>query len=187
MKNKSIEIPKEKFDEIPGTSIILNPKESYCNLDSMNKFRNFIFTRFSINPFVYNNNYPEIVLIKRGNRRELLNSVDLQKININVTTGKERAEIMNIESIDLALEKHFVKRYKSIFLEDQTFKKQVELFNNAKLIIMAHGAGMSNMFFCKSGTVIIEVTCGREWEFFDEISKILNLNHIKIKKMIQIE
>jgi hypothetical protein len=38
------------------------------------------------------------------------------------------------------------------------------------------------MFFCKSGTVVIEVTCGREWEFFDEISKILNLNHIKIKK-----
>ena len=38
---------------------------------------------------------------------------------------------------------------------------------------------MSNMFFCKEGTKIIEVTCGHIWPFFDVISKILNLNHVK--------
>jgi capsular polysaccharide biosynthesis protein len=60
------------------------------------------------------------------------------------------------------------------------FKEQVKLFNNAKLIILAHGAAMSNIFFCKKGTTIIEVTCNTKWEFFDNISSILNLNHIKI-------
>ena len=60
------------------------------------------------------------------------------------------------------------------------FKEQVKLFNNAKVIILAHGAAMSNMFFCKKGTTIIEVTCNRKWPFFDKISSILELNHIKV-------
>uniref|UniRef100_A0A6C0JY47 Uncharacterized protein n=1 Tax=viral metagenome TaxID=1070528 RepID=A0A6C0JY47_9ZZZZ len=50
------------------------------------------------------------------------------------------------------------------------------------LIICAHGAVMSNMFFCKSGTTIIQVTCGTVYRVFDTISKILNLNHIKCHK-----
>ena len=62
------------------------------------------------------------------------------------------------------------------------FETQVRYFNNAKLIICAHGAVMSNMFFCKENTKIIEVTCNVHWDFFDKISKILNLNHIKCRK-----
>lgn len=63
-----------------------------------------------------------------------------------------------------------------------TFKEQVLYFNNAKLIICAHGAVMSNMFFCKERTKIIEVTCDFDWMFFNQISKILNLQHIKCMK-----
>ena len=59
------------------------------------------------------------------------------------------------------------------------FGEQIKYFNNANLIICAHGACMANMFFCKEGTTIIEVTCGKHWPFFDKLSNILNLNHIK--------
>ena len=38
---------------------------------------------------------------------------------------------------------------------------------------------MSNMFFCKEGTKFIEVTCDKIWVFFDKISNILKLNHVK--------
>ena len=41
---------------------------------------------------------------------------------------------------------------------------------------------MSNMFFCKEETKIIEVTCSCSYPFFDKISNILNLNHIKCHK-----
>lgn len=182
MKNQSIEISEEEFNKIPGKSIILQPKESYCNLNCINKFRNFIFTRFTINPYLYNINYPEIVLIKRGNRKELIDDLDLQKINKNKTTGKERREINDIEIIESILKGQYCKRFKSFFLEEQPFEEQIKIFNNAKLIIMAHGAAMSNIFFCKSGTTLIEVTCNTHWEFFNTISKNLNLNHIKITK-----
>ena len=64
------------------------------------------------------------------------------------------------------------------------FQEQVKYFNNAKLIICAHGAVMSNMFFCKERTKIIEVTCDKKWIFYDKISKILKLKHIKCSKNI---
>ena len=38
------------------------------------------------------------------------------------------------------------------------------------------------MFFCKEGTTIIEVTCNNNWIFFDKLSEILKLKHIKCNK-----
>lgn len=179
MGNQSIEISNEEFNNISDEPIILKGKNSY-NLDDMNKFRNFIFDRYSINPNIYDIEYPEIVLIKRGNRKQLINDPELQKINKNKTNGKERREINNIEFIGKTLKQLYSDKFKSYFLENQSFEEQIKIFNNAKLIIMAHGAGMSNLFFCKSGTTIIEVTCDIKWKFFDLISKELKLNHIKI-------
>ena len=51
-------------------------------------------------------------------------------------------------------------KFKALYFENIAFEEQVLYFNNAKLIICAHRAVMSNMFFCKKGTTIIEVTCG---------------------------
>jgi hypothetical protein len=182
MNNESIEIPEQEFNMMPGEPTILNPKGSYCDTVNINKFRDFIFARFSINPLVYDLNSQDIVLIKRGGRKELINDPDLLKINTNVRTGKERREINGIENIESALRAKYNERFISVFLEEQSFREQIKLFNNAKLIIMAHGAGMSNMFFCKSGTTLLEVTCNTDFHFFNVIAQKLGLNHIKIRR-----
>jgi capsular polysaccharide biosynthesis protein len=67
-----------------------------------------------------------------------------------------------------------------LYFEELDFKEQIQYFNNAKIIICAHGAVLSNMFFCKKNTKIIEITCNKKWIFFDNLSSILSLNHIKI-------
>lgn len=67
-------------------------------------------------------------------------------------------------------------------LEGMPIEEQIKYFNNAKIIIAAHGAALSNMLFCKKSTYIIEVVCDKYWAFFDIISKKLKLNHHKIKK-----
>ena len=54
-------------------------------------------------------------------------------------------------------------------------------FNNAKIIVCAHGACMSNLFFCKKDTILFEVTCGEVWPFFDIITKNLQIIHHKIE------
>ena len=38
------------------------------------------------------------------------------------------------------------------------FIDQVKIFNSAKLIVAMHGAGLTNLLFCKNKTKVIEIT-----------------------------
>jgi hypothetical protein len=143
-------------------------------------FRNFIFSRYNINHEIFDTNYPEVILIKRGGRKELIDDVELKKINKNITTGKERREIDEVDKVDEYLQNKYTDKFKSLYLENIKFEEQVKYFNNAKLIICAHGAGMSNLFFCKKQTKVIEVVCNKYWSFFDVITRINNIIHIII-------
>jgi capsular polysaccharide biosynthesis protein len=42
-------------------------------------------------------------------------------------------------------------------LEYLTVEAQAKLFATAKVIVAPHGAGLSNLIFCKKGTKIIEI------------------------------
>lgn len=42
-------------------------------------------------------------------------------------------------------------------LEDFTVKEQAHIFNKARLIVGPHGAGFSNIIFCKPGYVLIDI------------------------------
>lgn len=179
MRIKNTELLSDEFNNLNIYTLFYENKEKYCDKIYFDKFRKFIFERYNINYLEYNGDYPEVILIKRGNRINLIDDEYLSKINTNITTGKERREINNIIDIENFLNKKYENKFKSLYFENLPFEEQVKYFNNAKLIICAHGAVMSNMFFCKEKTKIIEVTCGVEYDFFDKISNILKLNHIK--------
>jgi len=180
MMIKNIELNNTDFINLNIQTIIYKNKENYFDKIYFDKFRNFIFTRYNINYIQFDKNYPEVILIKRYHRIELIDDEDLKKINKNITTGKERREINNIDIVEEYLQDKYNQNFKSLFMELISFEEQIKYFNNAKLIICAHGAVMSNMFFCKEKTTIIEVTCNCKFKFFDIISKNLNLNHVKI-------
>ena len=179
MMIKNTELLSNDFNNLNVDTIYYKNKEEYNDKIYFDKFRNFIFERYNIKNLEYNNDYPEVILIKRNGRINLINDEYLSKINTNITTGKERREINNIIDIEQFLQSKYENKFKSLYFENLPFEDQVKYFNNAKLILCAHGAVMSNMFFCKEGTTIIEVTCGKHWPFFDKLSNILNLNHIK--------
>ena len=181
MNVKNIELDKKSYDDLKVDMIIPQEKEKY-SIEDFHKFRNFIFKRYNINNSVYLSNYPEVILIKRYDRMQLIDDESLKKINKNVTSGKERREIKDIDKLELHLSTKYNDKFKSLYLEFISFEEQVKYFNNAKLIICANGAAMSNLFFCKEGTNIIEVTCNKEWDFFNTISKNLNLNHVKCRE-----
>jgi hypothetical protein len=182
MRIKNTELLKNDFDKLNVKIINYNKKESYCNKIYFDKFRNFIFQRYNIQNLEYIDGYPEVILIKRNDRINLIDDNYLSKLNNNVTTGRERREINDIIELENFLEKKYENTFKSLYFENLNFEEQIKYFNNAKLIICAHGAVMSNMFFCKENTKIIEVTCDCKWDFFDKISTILKLNHIKCHK-----
>lgn len=184
MQIKNTELLSEDFNKLEAETVTLNLKEQYQEKVHFDKFRDFIFARYNINPLEYDTDYPEVLLIKRGDRINLVDDKYLkEKVNVvGQTTGKERREITALPKLEHFLENNFKHKFKSIYFEGLDFKEQVKYFNNAKLIICAHGAVMSNMFFCKEGTTFLEVTCGASWDFFNVISKILKLKHIKCHK-----
>lgn len=95
----------------------------------------------------------------------MIDDTYLSKLNKNVLTGKERREINNISKLETYLQNKYSDKFKSVYFENLSFEEQVRNFNNAKLIICAHGAVMSNMFFCKENTSILEVICGKNGNF----------------------
>lgn len=159
MMIKNSEVSSEEFNNLPINMISYDKKEKYLDKIHIDKFRNFIFSRYKMNDSEYNIDYPEIILVKRNDRINLLDDEYLSKINTNITTGKERREIDNIEYIETYLKDKYSTKFKSIYFESTTFEEQVSYFNNAKMIVCAHGAVMANMYFCKERTTIIEVTC----------------------------
>lgn len=47
--------------------------------------------------------------------------------------------------------------YKPVYLEDLSFAEQISLFNNARYVIGLHGAGMTNIIWCESGSRVLEI------------------------------
>ena len=70
-----------------------------------------------------------------------------------------------------------------------SFFEQIYLFNNAKIIIGAHGSAFTNLAFCKPGAKIIEVRSliykNYQQNNYKRISQVNNLNYrlIETKKL----
>ncbi len=66
-------------------------------------------------------------------------------------------------------------------LSELTVVEQIQLFNNAEIVIGPHGANLTNIIFCKPGTIIIELlqNFNQTQPFFT--SQMFNLNHFRIK------
>ena len=178
INKKNIEVEEKKFINSNYPRLVISKKE---NIEKENffKFQKYIWDKFlNLNE---NFIFPEILLINRGIYKLQFNNKNKK---INITSGNQRREINEINKLHEILTKKYKNNYKMIELQQYTFKQQVNYFYHAKIIILAHGAAMSNMFFCKPKTKIIEVTDGKVWLFFDKISNTLSLNHLKCENKI---
>ena len=76
-----------------------------------------------------------------------------EKIFIGRKKTTTRKILNNNEVINLFKEKGF----KVLYLEEYSIREQAYLFYNAKVIAGLHGAGFTNLIFCKEGTKVIEL------------------------------
>ena len=61
-----------------------------------------------------------------------------------------------------------------------SFFEQIYLFNNAKIIVGAHGAAFTNLIFCKPKTKVIEIIPKSHPSTVNKkISKVKNLNYFR--------
>ena len=193
------EILPEDFDSHEGDNIVIDSVHYKKNLSlkDIQVFRNHIYSQFGIEPsrklplrlwtrwFHFWSwkqkkvREPDIFLIKRHAGIELVSDPHLSAMNRNRANGSERREIAEIDRVEEHLRKTYGARIQTLELEFIPFAEQVLYFNKARLIIAAHGAALSNMLFCTPGCRIIEVSCNTNWAFFDVISRLLRLDHVK--------
>lgn len=188
MNTKTIELPEEEFKtlNLPLTTIsrFKNVKINGYEKKEIDQFRDYIFKRFNIQR---NKSYPPVLLIERGVNKNLINAQDKLQIKTKnkkmLTTGKERREIANIDKLKTFLNENKIP-YKCIMLEHMDIEEQIKYFYNAKIIIAAHGAALSNLLFCNEKTSLIEV--GGNWAFFNTITKALAIHHVKCENDLSI-
>lgn len=186
----NVEMNKAKFNNVDYREQVIERLPSHENPQDFKKFVNFIFMSLSLKGEP-DPSYPEVLLIKRGERMQLISDPYLKKQNKNITNGKERREIIGIERAEKRLSEKYGDKFEAIVLEDMAFEDQVLYFYNAKVIVCAHGACMANLFFCQPKTIVIEVNAqtledkkmgAGHYPFFDTICRVLNLNQKKIEK-----
>lgn len=99
------------------------------------------------------------------------------KIFISRKDAPVRA-ILNEDELFTYFEKLGFKRYN---LASMSFLEQVELFHQAKYIVSAHGAGLTNIIFCNRDVTVIEIFQNQFDSTFWYISQTLGLQHHCIK------
>ena len=88
-----------------------------------------------------------------GSKNTLKNGLKFEKIYISRAKNHYRQVINETDIIEILVNFGF----KVFFLESLSLDEQVTLFASAKIIIAPHGAGLTNIVFCNSGTKLLEI------------------------------
>ena len=88
-------------------------------------------------------------------------------------------QINDLKNLIKFVQKNKFKSYQAGLL---SFDDQINLFNNASIVLGAHGASLANIVFCKPGTKIIEIIpADHPNRKCERISKILKLKYFRIQ------
>ena len=68
------------------------------------------------------------------------------------------------------------ENFQFIKLSEISFLNQINIFQNANIILGLHGAGFANLSFCKSGTKVVEIRSSKTGKIIESIAKNNNLN-----------
>ena len=71
--------------------------------------------------------------------------------------------------------------YDIIKLSSLSFKNQIELFHNSKIVVGLHGAGFSNILFCQPETKVIEIKPLHVGNMYEKLGNKLNLDYVNLE------
>jgi hypothetical protein len=122
MNVNHIELPCKEFKELNVETITYRNKEVYNTRTYFDQFRSFIFTRYP----PPSTPYPDILLIKRSERVNLIDDPELKKKQDpnSFKTGKERREIDQIDRIEQELT-HLFSTSKGVLASQKAAQNKV--------------------------------------------------------------
>lgn len=190
------EIKKKKLLNL----LVPNYKKDY-QIESLNCFIDNKSTNF-INLSKYKfMQFDKITLCSNNENFEYLNNNLLSNLRNKVLTEAKKklksskykyekifisradANLKNKRNLknNIEIENYLIKKgFSVLILSNYSFLEQALIFNNAKLVVGLHGAGLTNILFCKKRTKIIEITLDSWPKLFKKLSKCLNLSYKKL-------
>lgn len=122
-----------------------------------------------------------IVKWLRDSFLEKSKKIDIKK---NIFIDRSLSNFRHSQIINLEETQNFLKRkqFDIVQLENLSFDEQIYVFSNAKIVVGAHGAGLTNLCFSKEKTKVIEIRSsepgyGFQNKVYERISKINNLDY----------
>lgn len=105
-----------------------------------------------VHPLVMN--YVRTKLLHALEQKNLVDSSSSKKIFISRKDGNFPRKIINEDEVFALFEAQGFKRY---VLSSMSVVEQINLFAHADVVVSEHGAGLSNILFCKPKTKIVEI------------------------------
>lgn len=138
----------------------------------LNGFKAYLINQLSLVTNYYSRS---IVVIERGKT----DPKKLSKERQNKGSGTDRRSISNHKELLDLIEEHYNPKYKliNVKLEDLEFKQQIEMFDNASLVIGQHGAGLTNCLWMKSGAKVIEISNNKFKSHFARLCQQKEISH----------
>ena len=113
---------------------------------------------------------------KKINLRKKIKKIYIDRKDSNSNIKNLRVIINENQVRELLLNSGF----DIVKLSSLSFSKQIELFDSADTVVGLHGAGLSNILFCKPNTKIIEIKPSHVGSMYENLGKKLNLNYINL-------
>lgn len=107
----------------------------------------------------------------------MIESVDTAHFSKRIFISRKDAgqrKMINEDEVFALFEQKGFKRYN---MSELTFLQQIALFHNAEYVVGAHGSGLTNLIFCKPGTIVFEIFQNQFDNGFWQLSDQLGLHH----------
>jgi len=90
-------------------------------------------------------------------RKELMRNVEKIHGYERIYISRKNAHHRKVENDNDVMNVLRTYGFREVFLEREPIERKIQIFNSAKVIIAPHGAGLTNLVFCESGTKVIEM------------------------------
>jgi len=162
-------ISSEKYRHINSTEIYVTEHPYVITNDASNDIQNIpIWISEWLKKYIKKDS-------KTNSLRPKKIYIDRRDSSSNV---KDLRLITNENEIKEFLEK---EGFQSVILGNFHFKEQIEIFNNAEIIIGLHGAGFANLCFCKKGTKVLELKTTTDGKMYENLALTNGLKYKAIK------
>ena len=123
-------------------------------------------------------NYIDKMIAEASQNAEMPNTGWPEKVYFSRQKSSRRFQ--NGAEIEKLLAK---EGFKTVYLEMLNVATQIQFAANAKMVVGSHGANLTNLFFCRPATKVLEISSG-EFKETDCYKKIGDRNNLKFIKTV---